>query len=204
MSTKKSRVKAEYGDFQTPLELVQRICSSPYVQNLTPKSIVEPTCGYGNFLIGALQNFDSLEHLLGVEVNPIYARRAQDAVHDLLRHRQGLNSIVLIEDFFEVDWVERISELPEPILFIGNPPWVTNTELMSLNSNNIPSKTNFQRWPGIEAITGASNFDISEWMLLQMIQCLEQKNGAVAMLCKTSVARKILLAIWKTWKNQLK
>ena len=46
------------------------------------------------------------------------------------------------------------------ILILGNPPWVTNSELSSLNSNNLPKKTNFKELNGLDAITGKGNFDI--------------------------------------------
>jgi hypothetical protein len=47
------------------------------------------------------------------------------------------------------------------------------------------------------AITGKSNFDISEWMLLKMLDWLNGKYGTLAMLCKNSVARKVLIYAWK-------
>ena len=197
MTSKKSRLKAEYGDFQSPLELVHRVCSLPLIQGFAPKSIVEPTCGLGNFLVGALQSFNTVQHLLGIDINPEHTRYAQRAVDHLAQIYQDVESTVLTRDFFEINWTETLADLPEPLLFLGNPPWVTNAELASFKSGNVPVKANFQKASGIEAITGASNFDISEWMLRQMVQCLDQKRGAMAVLCKTSVARKILLAIWQ-------
>ena len=61
-----------------------------------------------------------------------------------------------------------------------------------LNSLNVPKKSNFQNRKGIEAITGSSNFDISEWMLLQHIRWLSERDGAIAFLCKYAVARKVM------------
>lgn len=61
-----------------------------------------------------------------------------------------------------------------------------------LNSSNLPEKSNFQNRKGIEAITGSGNFDISEWMLLQHINWLSNREGAIAFLCKYSVARKVM------------
>jgi hypothetical protein len=85
-----------------------------------------------------------------------------------------------------------ISNISGYILFLGNPPWVTSSELSILNSQNIPSKSNFQNRRGIEAITGSGNFDISEWMLLQYAEWLSKKEGAIAVLCKYAVARKVM------------
>lgn len=93
-----------------------------------------------------------------------------------------------------------IAELPQPLLILGNPPWVTNSALGVLSSTNLPVKTNAQGLRGIDAITGKSNFDISEWMLLRAFQWLNGRRGALAMLCKSSVARK---ALRQAWKGQL-
>jgi hypothetical protein len=57
-------------------------------------------------------------------------------------------------------------------------------------------KSNFQGRNGIDAITGKSNFDISEWMLLRYLSWLDGSTGTIAVLCKRAVARKILLHIW--------
>ena len=64
-------------------------------------------------------------------------------------------------------------------------------------SVNLPQKSNVQGHCGYEAITGKSNFDVSEWMILQHLHWLKGRQGTIALLCKTSVARKILLHIWK-------
>lgn len=48
----------------------------------------------------------------------------------------------------------------------------------------------------MDAITGKSNFDISEAMLLRLSRLLAGRDAVLAMLCKTSVARKVLVHIW--------
>jgi hypothetical protein len=61
-----------------------------------------------------------------------------------------------------------------------------------IGGGNLPKKTNFQHYSGLDAITGKSNFDISEWMLIQTIQALHKRDASLAMLCKTSISRKLL------------
>ena len=61
-----------------------------------------------------------------------------------------------------------------------------------------PAKTNFQGLRGLDARTGKSNFDISEWMLVRLIEALPP-GGAIAMLCKTTTARKVLRHFWQTY-----
>ena len=80
---------------------------------------------------------------------------------------------------------------------LGNPPWVTNADLGLLRSTNLPTKNNFQGHKGLDALTGKSNFDISEWMLLNQLEWLRDRSGWIAMLVKTSVARKLLRQAWQ-------
>ena len=102
------------------------------------------------------------------------------------------------ESFFEVDWPNTLRDLPEPILVVGNPPWVTNSALGALGSCK-PSRRNrtFRITPAWKPSTGKSNFDISEWMLIKLLEMLAGRRATLAMLCKTAVARKVLVHAWK-------
>ena len=83
------------------------------------------------------------------------------------------------------------------LLILGNLPWVTNQAVGSLNGTNVPLKENFQGFRGIEARTGKSNFDISEWMLIRLVRALRGRHATLAMLCKTGTARKLLRFAWQ-------
>jgi hypothetical protein len=73
--------------------------------------------------------------------------------------------------------------------------------LGSLRSGNLPRKSNFQQLRGLDARTGRSNFDISEYMLLHLLDRLKDRQATLAMLCKTAVARRVLSHVWKSgWK----
>src|SRR4029453_19077763 len=102
---------------------------------------------------------------------------------------------------FELDWPSILGELPTPILVVGNPPWVTNAQLGVIGSANLPIKSNFQRHQGLAALTGKSNFDISEWILHRFFELLAARDATVAMLCKVAVARKVLLHAWKSGRG---
>ena len=65
-----------------------------------------------------------------------------------------------------------------------------------MSGGNLPQKANFQGLSGLAAKTGKANFDISEWMLLRLIDALDQRPACLAMLCKTSTARKVLRHAW--------
>ena len=193
MQRRNSRPKIEFGDFQTPEDLVREICNYLYKQNIRPQSVVEPTCGKGHFLLGAMGRFDSADRFLGIERNRDYL----DEARSHLRDPNGTGVELRCEDFFSVDWQNTLGNLPEPILIIGNPPWVTNSELGSLGSSNLPVKSNFQGHKGLDALTGKSNFDISEWMLIHLVEKMQGYEAFLAMLCKTTVARKVLRHIWR-------
>lgn len=187
--------KVEFGDFQTPTWFAQQICRLVSTQILEPRSILEPTCGQGNILFAALEHFNSIEAGIGTEINLSHINSLKDqAVYQNYKDKIE----ILHTDFFQTQWKEILQTLPAPLLIIGNPPWVTNSALASLDSENLPPKYNFQNHSGIEAMTGASNFDISEWMLLKMVGWIQDRKSVLAMLCKTAVARKVLLHMWQT------
>lgn len=187
----KSATKAEFGDFQTPLELTTDVCKLLARRKVAPASILEPTCGKGTFLQAALAHFPDAARCLGFDINDAYVKDARSAVGDVA------TCTVAQADFFSADWKAIIGDLPEPTLVIGNPPWVTNAELGTLKSTNLPEKTNFQQHRGFDAITGKANFDISEWMLIRMVEWFRDHEVILAMLCKSAVARKVLTYGWK-------
>jgi len=189
----KSKRAAEFGDFQTPRALAHQACRLLTQLEIRPASIVEPTCGTGNFLAAALDEFGNATEAIGLDINPEYISAATSRL-------RGRGALLVCDSFFETDWPKLLGRLPEPILVIGNPPWVTNAQLSALGSSNLPKKSNFQRLTGFQAITGKANFDISEWMLILMLEWLEGRNATMAMLCKTTVARKVLT---HAWKNQI-
>jgi hypothetical protein len=186
--------RVEYGDFQTPLELARQVCNLLAQRGVCPTSILEPTCGIGSFLVAARGLFQKAEKLVGVDINS----RHVDATVQSLNPDADDRVIQIIQgDFFQLDWRNLIQALPDPLLVLGNPPWVTNAVLGLLNSTNLPPKSNFQNHRGIDAITGKSNFDIAEWMLLQCMAWFDQRRGTLAMLCKTSTARRVLRHCWQ-------
>ncbi len=186
---------SEFGDFQTPVELAEAVCAFLLAHGANPQSIIEPTCGVGNIITAATMAFPYLKHILGVDINGQYIEKARKAAAQI---SPSVCAEFIMESFFDVDWWTKVRSLPKPLLVIGNPPWVTNSDLSVLGSANIPVKSNLHQDGGLDAITGKANFDISEWILLRMAQCLGQPGTSMAMLCKTAVARKVLHTLWKT------
>lgn len=190
--------KIEYGDFQTPRDLARQVCILLKNQQIFPKSVIEPTCGTGSFFLEALRNFSSLQIGHAFDIDNEYVEILKK---DLGEEVKAKPHKVEVANFFTKDWKDELNNLPEPILVIGNPPWITNSQLGQLRSKNLPTKYNFKRMKGLDALTGKSNFDISEWMMNQMIDWIQEKQGTIAMLCKTSVARKVLMNAWRYGKK---
>lgn len=189
-----ARAKVELGDFQTPLDLARAVCRVLLARGLAPRAIVEPTCGTGSLLQAALEAFPGADRALGADINPKHV----DATRSRMGSYAGDARIAFEQlNFFTADWGARIAALPAPVLCIGNPPWVTSADLGALGSDNLPHKSNFHRRNGLAAITGKGNFDISEWMLIQLLVWLSEHDAALAMLCKTSVARRVLEFSWR-------
>lgn len=174
--------KREYGDYQTPIDFAEKVCLYlKEYRHLKPSAIIEPTCGVGNFLKCGLM-FEADEYY-GIEINPEYCEICKNSINN-----NKMN--IINSDFFATSSRALIKDKRQ-ILIIGNPPWVTNSTLSVLGSENLPIKANFKGLKGIDALTGASNFDICEYIILRLINEYRDTNTAIAMLCKTSVARNI-------------
>ncbi len=181
--------KKEYGDYQTPEYFSLAICQ--YLKNerhLAPSVIIEPTCGIGNFIKSSL--IFNASQIIGIEINPEYCKTCEKSILDS-RVR------IVNADFFTFD-LKTIANEKDHLLIVGNPPWVNNSTLSSLDSDNTPVKINFKGLKGIDAITGASNFDICEYIILQLIASLHGTNATIAMLCKVSVARNVFIEMKRT------
>lgn len=174
--------KREYGDYQTPVDFTEKVCHYlKYYRHIKPSAIVEPTCGVGNFLKSSLL-FEANEYY-GIEINPEYCEICRNSVND--------GKVTIINsDFFAFPSKALIKDKRQ-ILVIGNPPWVTNSTLSAHGSDNLPIKANFKGLNGIDAITGSSNFDICEYIILQLITEYKDTDTIISMLCKTSVARNV-------------
>ncbi len=186
------RVRAIFGDFQTPGDLAREVTALVLSVDDGFSSVVEPTCGTGSFLVAAAERVGSDAEYFGFDINPRYVEQCREAVGSV-----GVEAFVEQRDFYEADWQAIFSELPLKVLVIGNPPWVTNSALGALGGDNLPAKSNFQGHNGFAAKTGKANFDISEWMLIRLLEGLSGRPATLAMLCKTATARKVLRHAWR-------
>lgn len=137
-------------------------------------------------LAAAAAQFPAASTLRGFDVDATYVERC--------RERLNCDPRAAIEraDFFTTDWRTQLAAWPGELLVVGNFPWVTNSTQGGFGGTNLPAKSNFQGRRGIEAITGASNFDVSEWMLNEACSWFTKRRGTLAMLVKRSVVRRVI------------
>ncbi|MEM9538755.1 MAG: N-6 DNA methylase [Cyanobacteria bacterium P01_E01_bin.42] len=188
--------KKEFGDFQTPEILTQKIVRLLEEYQIQPDIIIEPTCGTGNFIQSAYEYWHDKTKYFGFELNREYYQQSTQKFAEI-------SSIAIDEqDFFAFNWESFLNRfLNQNILILGNPPWVTNSTLGMLKSQNLPQKSNFQGNKGLAAKTGKANFDIAEWMIIRLLELLSDRTAYLAFLCKTSTARKSLFHFWKKGSN---
>lgn len=188
--------KIEYGDFQTSTDLSDKVCRYLSRKKISPKLLIEPTCGKGNFIISGLKHIKSIDKIYGIEIYKPYVWECKFNIIDfyLENPNETRASIHLFhESVFDFNFIELGKQLKnEEVLIVGNPPWVTNTTLSGLNSQNLPVKFNIKNHSGLDAITGKGNFDISEYISLMILEHFSNKNGCMAFLMKNSVVKNII------------
>jgi hypothetical protein len=181
-------LKAELGDFQTPPALVAEILNCLSKNNKHWERVFEPTCGRGNFISGLLALDKPPKEIQAIEFDTEYFQAAKI----IAENTNSTRVVIQQAKIFDLDLSHLKWSANGNLLVIGNPPWVTNSQLGRLGSNNLPVKTNFKGLKGIEAKIGHSNFDITEYIWIKLIQELVCEKPTIALLCKTAVARKVL------------
>ena len=191
-----SESRVEYGDFQTNKKLAESVCNYLYNKNISPKVLLEPTCGKGSFILSAIKTFGSLQQIFGIEIQEKYLWQLKFDLLDFFLSNPTTNKpqIYLYHcNVFDFDFKKIKQQIKgQELLLTGNPPWVTNSMLSTLDSKNLPRKTNFKNAKGIDAITGKGNFDIGEFITLNMLDLFADENGFFAFLIKNSVVKNIV------------
>ncbi len=191
--------RVSYGDWQTPIPLAEKICETHILRYGNPNVVIEPTCGLGAFVLSALQTFPDLSEIHAIEINAQYTAELKTRllVKALDTHSDRHPDIYIYNaDFFEFDFTRIIQKCRLNnwnLAVIGNPPWVTNSVQGKAHSKNLPIKRNSYGLKGIDAITGKSNFDISEYISLHLMKLSQVCNGGISFLLKNSVIRNILM-----------
>jgi len=188
--------RREYGDFQTNKDLSHLVAKYVLSKRNDFEFILEPTCGKGNFILASLGLFKNLKKVVGLEIYKPYVWESKFQIlnYFLANKSEPITDIDIIHgNAFEFSY-EDLAKTTKKLktLVVGNPPWVTNSELSSINSKNLPDKSNFKKHNGLEAITGKGNFDIGENISLTMLSCFHNHEGMFAFLIKNSVIKNLI------------
>jgi hypothetical protein len=153
----------EFGDFPTPPALAAQVMRTLGARRWA--RVLEPTCGAGVFLREIAAAMPAAE-VVGIEVQEKYAAPQ-----------------VIRADLFDLHLGTDVAWRTDgPLLVVGNPPWVTNAQLSTLRSANRPERRNARNLPGLDAMTGASNFDIAEFIWVKLITELRHLSPTIAVL----------------------
>ena len=191
-------MNGDLGDFQTPPALVSAVLSRLGATGSRWPRVLEPTCGKGNFLAGLLALDPPPREVIGIEAQ---AGHLADAKAVARGAPEPVRVVLTGANVFDADMTGDALGWHDdsgPILVVGNPPWVTNSALGALGSGNRPVRVNLKSAKGLDAVTGASNFDIAEAIWLKLLTELSGEDTTIALLCKTSVARNVLEYAKKT------
>lgn len=187
---------AEYGDYQTNESLADSVAKHVMSKGILPEVVIEPTCGKGNFIVAVLRNFKNVGEIIGIEINHRYVWQAKfNIISHFIKNGASARPKIKIHNcsFFDFGFNAIKTELENKnLLIIGNPPWVTSSKLGSLESDNLPHKSNFKNQNGIDAITGKGNFDIAEYITIKLMETFGKFDGCVAFLIKNTVIKNIV------------
>ncbi len=192
---KNKQIEEDKGDYQTNERLASECVD--YIVSQCPSSVfellIEPTCGKGNFILAALAQITSLKKIIGIEISLAYVWETKLRILQFfIKHPHANKPEIQIinENVFKYDFNFLSKTTTEYItLIIGNPPWVTNSRMGAISSENLPLKSNLKKHKGIEAITGKSNFDIGEAILNNLLKNFSGHDGCLGFLIKSSVVK---------------
>lgn len=188
--------RIEYGDFQTPESLAELTIKRVLENNKLPNVILEPTCGKGVFVLAALKQINNFARYYCIEIYKPYIWIAKFTILEyFLSNKDRIVPHIefIHHSIFEINFKEIIEiKSDDFLLILGNPPWVTNSQLGLLNSDNLPKKSNFKGHNGFDAITGKGNFDIAEYICLMLFNSFSNTNGIFAFLVKNIVIKNLI------------
>lgn len=175
------------GDFQTPVALAKQVWDNLELGAVS--AVIEPTVGAGAFLRTAPDRLLACRWICQ-DLNREYVEQARDVA----TARGFADTRIEQADAFDLS-PDSVADLDsaQPLLAIGNPPWVTAAGQGPLAVRNLPEKSNGRfGLTGLDALTGKSNFDIAEAVLLRLLDAVSGfRDVRIAFLVKRSVAMKL-------------
>ena len=169
-----------FGDYQTPAVLAAAVVgvAAGWVE---PATVVDPTAGSGGLIRAAVGRFGNGPAYLGFELDSGRVAAARRVVPE---------ATVRQADFYTHPWEPTFRHAAKPLLVVANPPWVT-----ARKGQNLPPAPPAGRSGGPWAGTGG--YDISEPMIVRLVEALPADGSVVAVLAKTGTVRRVLAHMWE-------
>lgn len=116
ISLKNFSERKSKGAYYTPTEIVEKLCSN--LGDIENKTIFDPCCGTGNFLLRLPDNLD-FKNIYGNDIDPVSTKitRLNMALKFGITDRELLSLHITNHDFFSYNDKNRYDYI------IGNPPW---------------------------------------------------------------------------------
>ena len=130
-------MRRDLGDFQTPPELVAEVLDALGPIGERWPRVLEPTCGRGHFVSGLLALSAPPREIQAVEIQDAHFQAARAIA--TAESTNGVQVRITRANLFDMHlgrdlvWREQ-----GPLLVVGNPPWVTNAELGTLEGAQRP------------------------------------------------------------------
>lgn len=173
------------GDFQTPLELAAAVWEKVDVGKY--QTVIEPTVGSGSF-VAAAPPAAATRQWFCFDLDRTYVKQTK-----AITKQRDINAQVSVKNAFTLTAKDFAGLAPDSsILAIGNPPWVTSAALGKSGFDNLPTRLKNTGLKGLDAVTGKSNFDIAEVILLNLLGSLQSfRQVDFVFLLKKSVALRL-------------
>lgn len=167
-----------------------------FESDINPEIIIEPTCGKGSFILSAIKQFNNIKKVYGIEIYKPYVWETKLSILEFYLQNLDYNKpeiSIIHSSIFDYNFKKLSTSInKQELLILGNPPWVTNSKLSQLNSQNLPTNANVKNQSGMDALTGKSNFDIAEFITIMLIEAFQEFKGHIALLVKNIVIKNIL------------
>jgi hypothetical protein len=169
----------------TPLALAREICSHLRALGARPDVIIDPVCGGGNLLRAAIDEYPAAGIIIGGDIDPLLTgeARAQLRMVDASTRVQ-----IRTHDLFDADWRESVRHADGAVLVLANPPWIDPRDPAS---RAVGGSSDF-RPRGLAALAGSTNTELPDVMTLEMKSWFAERAGELAVLLKTTAARRLL------------
>lgn len=102
--SKDDTIRGNYGDWQTGYEFAKSVCIYLKNRGVIPDIIVEPTCGIGNFISAAIDVFQTVKKVYGIEISKGYVEQTERKLQEYQNNNLIISYELYNTDVFSFDF----------------------------------------------------------------------------------------------------